>query len=216
MVRSLIWLEAEELVKVNLANNPITYNNMFEQGWRLPTFFELFEAVRQGLKLQQNCTYATSESFLENNKIIYVCLTMQKNVPRKILISVDNLYVYAKLCIDKQPTNQQLETTNIQKIIVPSEENPKNLKCCGNCMYFSLSGYCCNPTKVKKFYKTYAKGVCVDWEFDSRNYLSFSESGESRINLHDQYMNEKIDKLTQHELQFFLYIKKNKSKEDLF
>lgn len=214
----MIWLEAEELVKVNLANNPSTYNNMFEQGWRLPTFFELNEAVRTGeVVLQNGATYATSDTVIEDNEIYYVCLVIREKIPRKLLVGIINVYVYAKLCIDKIPKKIEAHPDNSKKVMVHSELNIKNLKCCGNCMYYSLSGYCCNPMRPKKFYKTFAKSVCTDWEFDARNYLCYSESGESRINLHNQYMDEKVDKLTQHEMDFFIYLKNKKERmEDLF
>jgi hypothetical protein len=213
----MIWLEAEELVKINLANNPSTYNNMFEQGWRLPTFFELNEAVRTGdVKLENDGAYATSDSYIENNKIIYVCLTIQKKIPRKLLISVDSLYVYAKLCIDKIPVRIENKEQVSKKVVVPSEQTTKNLKCCGNCMYYSLSGYCCNPSKTVKFYQVYAKGICMDWEYDARNYLSYSEAGESRLNLHNQFKEQRIDKMTDFEREFFEYLLANKNKEDLF
>lgn len=215
----MIWFEAEELVKINLANNPSTYNNMFEQGWRLPTYAEFVEAIRtKEVILQNTGTYATSETIIQDNEIYYVCLVMKEKVPRKLLVGIINIYVYAKLCIDENIVkNEKISDSNEnQKIIVNSQLNIKNLKCCGNCMYYSLSGYCCNPTKENKFYKTYAKAVCSVWEFDARNYLSYSEAGESRINLHNQYYNNEIDNLSNYEKQFFKYIKQEKKMEDLF
>lgn len=203
------FLDDNDLIPINQANKAETYNNMFEVGWRLPSYDELYKAYK---KKETIFTYAGyyATSDIEDGLYVVMFYSEKNQEPTKIFLKQDSkIPVRVKLCTDVKIEPKPKEE---KKPVKETELNMENVKCCGNCMYHNYSGICCNPYKVNKFFKIPSKAVCFDWEFDGKSKLFVTEAGASRVSMFVENKPE-LD-LSENEISFFKYIYKKGIKAD--